>query len=82
MNLQTIIFDEHDRIIQINGYLIVGQRGMRDMYGQLETPDDPDEVEIESAFLGDKEIELTEEQTEWAIEALWDEASSYRSPLG
>ena len=77
MNLQTIIFDEQDRIIQINGYLIVGQRGMRDMYGQMETPDDPDEVEIESAFLGDKEIELTDEQTEWAREALFDEAKTY-----
>ena len=77
MNLQTMIFDEQDRIIQINGYLIVGQRGMRDMYGQMETPDDPDEVEIESAFLGDKEIELTDEQTEWAREALWDEAKTY-----
>jgi len=77
MHLETMIFDEHDRIIQINGYLIVGQRGMRDMYGQMETPDDPDEVEIESAFLGDKEIELTDEQTEWAREALWDEAKTY-----
>jgi len=77
MNLQTIIFDEQDRIIQINGYLIVGQRGMKDMYGQQETPDDPDEVEIESAFLGDKEIELTDEQTEWAREALFDEAKTY-----
>ena len=77
MHLETQIFDEQDRIIQINGYLIVGQRGMRDMYGQMETPDDPDEVEIESAFLGDKEIELTDEQTEWAREALLDEAKTY-----
>ena len=77
MHLETAIFDEHDQLIQINGYLIVGQRGMRDMYGQMETPDDPDEVEIESAFLGDKEIELTDEQTEWAREALFDEAKTY-----
>ena len=77
MNLQTQIFNDHDQLIQINGYLIVGQRGMRDMYGQMETPDDPDEVEIESAFLGDKEIELTDEQTEWAKEALFDEAKTY-----
>jgi len=77
MHLETHIFDDQDQLIQINGYLIVGQRGMRDMYGQMETPDDPDEVEIESAFLGDKEIELTEEQTEWAMEALWDEAKTY-----
>jgi len=77
MHLETHIFNDQDQLIQINGYLIVGQRGMRDMYGQQETPDDPDEVEIESAFLGDKEIELTEEQTEWAMEALWDEAKTY-----
>ena len=77
MHLETHICDDQDQLIQINGYLIVGQRGMRDMYGQMETPDDPDEVEIESAFLGDKEIELTDEQTEWAREALFDEAKTY-----
>jgi len=77
MNLQAQIFDDNDNLIQINGYLIKGERGMRDMYGQMETPDDPDEVEIQSAFIGDDEIELTEEQTEWAIEALWDEAKTY-----
>ena len=77
MNLQAQIFDDNDNLIQINGYLIAGQRGMRDMYGQMETPDDEDEVEIEYAFLGDEEIELTKEQTEWAIEALWDEAKTY-----
>jgi hypothetical protein len=76
MNLQTIIFDEQDRIIQINGFCIRGQRGQGGYYGEG-TPDDPDEVEIHSAFLGDEEIELTEEQTEWAIEALWDEAKTY-----
>jgi len=77
MHLETHIFNDQDQLIQINGYLIVGQRGMKDMYGQQETPDDPDEVEIESAFLGDKEIELTDEQTEWAREALFDEAKTY-----
>lgn len=76
MNLQTIIFDEQDRIIQINGYYIRGQQGMKGYYGEC-TPDDPDEVEIQSAFLGDEEIELTEEQTEWALIALWDEAKTY-----
>lgn len=72
MNLQTIIFDEQDRIIQINGYYIRGQQGMKGYYGEC-TPDDPDEVEIQSAFLGDEEIELTEEQTEEALQALWEE---------
>ena len=77
MHLETQIFDESDNLIQINGYLIKGQRGIRDSYGQQMTEDDHDEVEIESAFLGDKEIELTKEQTGWAIEALWDEAKTY-----
>ena len=76
MNLQTMIFDEQDRIIQINGYCIRGQQGMKGYYGEC-TPDDPDEVEIESAFLGDEEIKLTNEQTEWAREALFDEAKTY-----
>ena len=77
MHLETQIFDESDNLIQINGYLIAGQRGIRDSFGQLETPDDEDEVEIESAFIGDDEIELTEEQTEEALQALWDEAKTY-----
>ena len=77
MHLETQIFDESDNLIQINGYLIAGQRGIRDSYGQQLTEDDHDEVEIESAFLGDEEIELTKEQTEWAIEALWDEVKKY-----
>jgi len=72
-----MIFDEQDRIIQINGYYIRGQRGIRDAFGQQMTEDDHDEVEIESAFLDDKEVELTKEQTAWAIEALWDEAKTY-----
>ena len=77
MHLETQIFNDNDQLIQINGYLIKGERGMRDMYGQMETPDDPDEVEIESAYLGDDEIELTKEQTEEALQALWDEAKTY-----
>jgi len=77
MHLETQIFNDNDQLVQINGYLIAGQRGMRDMYGQMETPDDPDEVEIESAFLDDKEIELTKDQYEEALQALWDEAKTY-----
>jgi hypothetical protein len=76
MHLETAIFDENDQLIQINGYLIKGKPGIRDVYGQMETPDDEDEVEIESAFLEDKEIELTEEQTKWALEALFEEISN------
>ena len=73
MNLKAQIYDEHDRIIQINGYFIRGQQGMKGYYGEG-TPDDPDEVEIQSAFLGDEEIELTDEQTEEALQALWEES--------
>ena len=76
MHLETQIFDESDNLIQINGYLIKGQRGIRDSYGQQMTEDDHDEVEIESAFILSTEIELTKEQTEWAIEALWEEAKT------
>jgi predicted protein tyrosine phosphatase len=77
MHLETQIFDDNDNLIQINGYVIRGQQGMKGYYGEC-TPDDPDEVEIQSAFdHNDNEIELTEEQTEWATEALWDEAQNY-----
>ena len=78
MHLETHIHDDNDNLIQINGYLIVGKPGIRDIYGCQESPDDENEVEIESAFdhNGD-EIELTKDQTQWAIEALWDEAKTY-----
>jgi len=77
MNLQAQIYDDNDQIIQINGYFIQGQQGMKGYYGEQETPDDPNEVEIESAFdHNDNEIELTKDQTEWAIEALWEEAKT------
>ena len=77
MHIETQIFDDKDNLIQINGYLIVGKHGIRDWYGNMETPNDPDEVEVESAFLDDKEIELTKEQYEEALQALWDEAKKY-----
>ena len=77
MHLETQIFDDNDNLIQINGYFIKGQRGIRDSFGQQLTEDDHDEVEIESAFLGDEEIELTDEQIAWATEALWDEVKKY-----
>ena len=72
MNLEAQIFDDNDNLIQINGYFIKGQRGIRDSFGQLLTEDDHDEVDIESAFLGDEEIELTDEQIEEALQALWE----------
>ena len=77
MHIETQIFDDKDNLIQINGYLIAGQRGIKDSFGQQMTEDDPDEVEVESAFLDDKEIELTKEQYEEALQALWDEAKKY-----
>jgi len=76
MNVETTIYDDNDNPIQINGYLIKGQRGIRDWYGNLETPDDPDEIEIHSATdINDEEIELTDAQLKHAEEQLWDNAS-------
>lgn len=78
MHLETQIYDDDDNIIHINGCIIVGKLGIKDCYGQLETPDDPTEVEIESVFDHEgNEIELTKYQTNWAIEALWNEAKTY-----
>ena len=75
MNVETTIYDDNDNPIQINGYLIKGQRGIRDWYGNLETPDDPDEIEIHSATdINDEEIELTDAQLKHAEEQLWDNA--------
>ena len=76
MHLEAQIYDDNDNLIQINGFCIRGQQGMKGYYGEC-TPDDPDEVEIESAFdHNDNEIELTKDQTKWALEALWEECKT------
>ena len=46
MSLEVTIYDDEDKPIEIMGYLIKGQSGMRDIYGVQETPDDEDEIEI------------------------------------
>ena len=57
MNVETTIYDDNDDPIIVTGYIIEGVKGMRDYYGQLETPDDPDEIEIHSATdINDEEI--------------------------
>ena len=75
MNVETTIYDDNDDPIIVTGYIIEGVKGMRDYYGQLETPDDPDEIEIHSAtYINDEEIELTDAQLKHAEEQLWDNA--------
>lgn len=79
MNIEAIIHDDNDNQIIVSGYIIEGMRGMHDYYGQAETPDDPDEIEIHSAIdVNDEEIELTEAQIKHAEEALWDNATASR----
>ena len=79
MNIEAIIYDDNDNQIIVSGYIIEGMRGMHDYYGQAETPDDPDEIEIHSAIdVNDEEIELTEAQVKHAEEALWDNATASR----
>jgi len=79
MNVEAIIHDDNDDPIIVSGYIIEGMRGMHDYYGQAETPDDPDEIEIHSAIdVNDEEIELTEAQIKHAEEALWDNATASR----
>ena len=79
MNVETTIYDDNDDPIIVTGYIIKGVKGERDYYGQLETPDDPDEIEIQSATdINDEEIEMTEAQTKHAEEALWENAAASR----
>jgi len=79
MNVEAIIYDDKDNQIIVSGYIIEGMRGMHDYYGLAETPDDPDEIEIHSAIdINDEEIELTKDQTQWAIEEMWDNAAASR----
>ena len=75
MHLESEIYDDNDNLITVHGYLIVGQQGIRDCYGQMETPDDLPEVEFTEAYdHDDNEIDLTEVQKDEAIDALWEEA--------
>ena len=74
MELETVIYDENDNEITVKAFVIQGDRGMRDSFGQLETPDDEDEIEIEAAFDDDdNEVELTDAQQEEAINNLYSE---------
>ena len=74
MELETVIYDENDNEITVKAFVIQGERGMRDSFGQLETPDDEDEIEIEAAFDDDdNEVELTDAQQEEAINNLYSE---------
>jgi hypothetical protein len=51
--------------------LIEGMKGMKDVYGLQETPDDEDEVEIiESINEKEEHVELTQEQLDKAISEL------------
>ena len=72
MEINTTIYDEHDNEIFVTGFVIKGQAGISNGYGQLETPDDEDEIEIYSARdEDDHEIDLTDAQQEEAIENLY-----------
>ena len=74
MELETVIYDENDNEITVKAFVIQGQRGMHDSFGQQETPDDEDEIEIEAAFDDDdNEVELTDAQQEEAINNLYNE---------
>jgi len=73
MSLEVTIYDDQDKPIEIMGYLIKGQSGMRDIYGVQETPDDEDEIEIVSAIAEDgEELTLTDSQEREAMEMLFD----------
>jgi len=73
MSLEVTIYDDEDKPIEIMGYLIKGQSGMRDAYGVQETPDDEDEIEIVSAIAEDgEELTLTDSQEREAMEMLFD----------
>ncbi len=69
--VETTIFDDEDNAIHIKAILIKGMKGMKDVYGLQETPDDEDEVEIiESINEKEEHVELTQEQLDKAISEL------------
>ena len=70
---EILIYTDDDKPINVTCVLIKGKPGIRDIYGCQETPDDDDEMEIIEAWTKDGEVELTEEQREWATEVFWDE---------
>lgn len=74
--MNIFIYDNEDRVITIDAAVISGQRGTRDYYGQMETPDDHDEIEILEAYYEDgTEVNLTAEQIEDAEATIWEELS-------
>lgn len=69
----TIFADDHETELDITGHYYPGMPGSRDRYGVPLEPDDPDEMEIQSATNGDgAEVELTESEHERAIAKLWE----------
>lgn len=70
--IQARIFNENDQEIEIVGNYTPAQRGSRDRYGVPMDPDEPDSVEVESAFLDGQEIDLDAEDMKRAELALFE----------
>jgi hypothetical protein len=72
--MQVTILSDSDERIHIEAEITRGQAGIRGLYGQRETPDDEDDIEITEA-LDDayRDVELSSAEHERAIEAVIEE---------
>jgi hypothetical protein len=71
IELETVIYDDEDNATYISAVLIPGLPARRDCYGAPESPDDDPELEVVASVDEDgHDVDLTDEQTEEAIEQL------------
>ena len=68
----TFFYGDDDQEFSVQAVLIPGMKGLRDRYGVQETPDDPDEIEIQSLVDKDGNEIWDDKIQEKAEEALWE----------
>lgn len=69
--MQVTIYSETDELIHVEATITPGSAGISGLYGQRETPDDEDDIEITHAYNDSYEdVVLTAEEFELAMDAL------------
>jgi hypothetical protein len=72
----TFFYGDDDQEFSVQAVLIPGMKGLRDRYGVQETPDDPDEIEIQS-LVDENGIEVWDEKIQEKAEAaLWEKINT------
>ena len=78
MSIEAHFYNENDQLIAVTGFLIQGQKGICEYGERQQTPDDEPEMEITSSMDAEGlDVELTPEEQQDALEALWGELKAY-----